>query len=60
MTGVRACSCEAGQHERVCWHQAAAWLADLEHTSRVRVTGPGTRAPTDEAGAPSPQRTEAA
>ena len=37
------CSCEASLAGRPCWHQAAVWLAKLEHTSRVRVTGPGTR-----------------
>jgi hypothetical protein len=41
--GTWACTCEAGRRGRVCWHAAATWLAKLEHTSRVRVTGPGTR-----------------
>jgi hypothetical protein len=40
---VYRCDCEAGRHERVCWHAAATWIAKLEHNSRVRVTGPGTR-----------------
>jgi hypothetical protein len=58
--GGFACTCEAGRHERVCWHAAAAYLARLEHTARVRVTGPGTRLPTDAAAVRVPRRSEAA
>ena len=39
MTGVRACTCEAGQHERVCWHQAAVFVARVEGAGGARVTG---------------------
>ena len=32
-TGAYGCDCEAGRHERVCWHQAAAYVARVEHAS---------------------------
>ena len=49
-TGVYRCTCEAGQHDRVCWHQAAAYVAEVEATSGGRVTAP----------APAPAPAEAA
>ena len=59
--GAYRCDCEAGRHERVCWHQAAAYIAQVEHASGGRVTGaarsatatgPGQGAPAA-AGAPA-------
>lgn len=44
--GRYRCDCPAGIAGRACWHQAATWIAKLEHTAKVRVTGPGTRPPT--------------
>src|SRR3712207_3347643 len=38
--GAYSCDCEAGRHERVCWHQAAVYVAKVEHASGSRVTGP--------------------
>ena len=47
--GAWACTCEARQHERVCWHQAAAYVARVEHASGGRVVTPaGASAPTPE------------
>src|SRR4051794_30520623 len=40
-SGTYRCTCEAGVAERVCWHQAAVYIAKLEHASGGRVTGPG-------------------
>jgi hypothetical protein len=37
--GAYRCSCEAGQHERVCWHQAAVFVAKVEGAGGARVTG---------------------
>ena len=37
--GAYRCDCEAGRHERVCWHQAAVYVAKVEHASGGRVTG---------------------
>jgi hypothetical protein len=37
--GVYWCTCEAGQHERVCWHQAAVFVARVEGAGGARVTG---------------------
>jgi hypothetical protein len=48
--GAYGCDCEAGQHERVCWHQAAAYIAKVEHASGCRVVAP-TVPP-----APAPER----
>jgi hypothetical protein len=51
--GRYRCDCEAGRAGRVCWAQAAVYIAKLEHASegRARVTGtPSGRA----AGAPAP------
>jgi len=42
--GTWRCTCEAGLAGRVCWHAAAVFIAKLEQNSKVRVTGPGTRA----------------
>jgi hypothetical protein len=43
--GTYHCTCEAALAGRpACWHRASVWLAKLERTSPVRVTGPGTRA----------------
>jgi hypothetical protein len=41
--GRYRCDCEAGLAERVCWHQAAVYIAKVEHATRGRVTGPGHR-----------------
>jgi hypothetical protein len=41
--GAYACDCEAGRHERVCWHQAAVYVAKVEHASGARVTRPSRR-----------------
>jgi hypothetical protein len=41
--GRYACDCEAGGRERVCWHQAAVYVAKVEHASGARVTAPGRR-----------------
>jgi hypothetical protein len=41
--GAYACDCEAGRHERVCWHQASVYIAKVEHAGGARVTGPGRR-----------------
>src|SRR5829696_5270401 len=38
--GAYGCTCEAGQHERVCWHQAAAYIAKVEHAGGGRVVAP--------------------
>jgi hypothetical protein len=40
-TEAYRCTCEAGVAERVCWHQAAVYIAKVEHTGGARVTGPG-------------------
>ena len=37
--------CEAGRVERVCWHQAATYIAKLERGAGVRVVGPAAGAP---------------
>jgi hypothetical protein len=37
--GAYRCDCEAGRHERVCWHAAAVYVAKVEHASGGRVTG---------------------
>jgi len=50
--GAWACTCEAGQHERVCWHQAAAYVAKVEHAGGGRVVAP--------AGPPAPAPARAA
>ena len=36
--GVYRCDCEAGRHERACWHAAAVYVAKVEHASGGRVT----------------------
>lgn len=41
--GRYRCDCEAGLAGRACWHQAAVYIAKVEHTSGGRVTGPGGR-----------------
>ncbi len=41
--GRYRCDCEAGLTERACWHQAAVYIAKVEHTSGGRVTGSGRR-----------------
>ena len=38
--GRYRCDCEAGVAGRVCWHQAAVYIAKIEHSTRGRVTGP--------------------
>lgn len=38
--GRYRCDCEAGRVERVCWHQAATYIAKLERGAGVRVVGP--------------------
>lgn len=38
-TGAYRCDCEAGRHERACWHRAAVYVAKIEHASGSRVTG---------------------
>ena len=48
-TGAYGCDCEAGRHERVCWHQAAAYVARVEHASGGHHPAPaGASAPTPE------------
>ena len=37
--GAYRCTCEAGQHEQVCWHQAAVFVAKVEGAGGARVTG---------------------
>ena len=51
-TGAYGCTCEAGRHERVCWHQAAAYVARVEHAGGGRVVAP--------AGPPAPAPARAA
>jgi hypothetical protein len=41
--GAYRCDCEAGRHERACWHAAAVYVAKVEHASGGRVTGPARR-----------------
>ena len=53
------CSCEAGLGGRPCWHAASVWLAKLEHNSKVRVTGPGTRPASLPAGGAASRRAAA-
>jgi hypothetical protein len=48
-TGAYRCTCEAGQHEQVCWHQEAAYVAEVEVTSGGRVTAPAPAPAPDEA-----------
>jgi hypothetical protein len=49
--GVYRCDCEAGIAARVCWAQAAVFIAKVEHASKGRVTAP---APPVQAPAPLP------
>ena len=44
------CDCEAGRHERVCWHAAAVYVAKVEHASGGRVTGAARRPPAPASG----------
>jgi hypothetical protein len=43
--GAYGCTCEAGQHGRVCWHAAAVYVAKVERAGGARVTGPASSAP---------------
>ncbi len=49
-TGAYRCTCEAGHHDQVCWHQAAAYVAKVEHASGGRVVAPAVPS------APAPKR----
>jgi hypothetical protein len=50
--GVYRCSCEAGLAGRPCWHAGAVLVAETEHASGCRVTGPAAPVVVDEAPTP--------
>lgn len=37
--GQYRCGCEAGLARKPCWHQAAVYIAKVEHDGGARVTG---------------------